>query len=88
MLRKFKLTALTYRHKNGKRHSIYTTYVINAHDPFDARAKALAKYPGRHFITISECYPNGNIMVGRTWTAASLAARKAEIKIKYDFEML
>ena len=88
MLRKFKLTALTYHHKNGKRHSAYTTYVINAHDPFDARDKVLAKYPGRHFIAISECDSNGNIIASKTWTAASLAARENEIKIKYEFEML
>ena len=87
MLKKFKLEAFTYRHRNGKRYSALTTYVINAHDPFDARNKVLAKYPGRHFVKIGECWPNGNMRYDRAWTPEYLAEHEAELKIKYDFEI-
>ena len=84
MLKKFKLEALTPRHRNGKTYSVWTTYVVEAHDPFDAKNKCLVKYPGRHFERISECYPNGNMRIGRSWSSRQLMEKEAEIMIMYD----
>ena len=87
MLRKFKLVALVSRFRNGKNCTAWTTYVAKAHDPFEARAKVLAKYPGRTFSKIAECWPNGNMRFDRTWTPKYLAEHEAEIKLEYDFEL-
>lgn len=87
MLRKFKLEALVHRKTKKGRTLAWTNYFIMAHDPFDARNKTWTKYPGRHFARISECWPNGNVKIGRSWPADYLAQHAEELKILYDLEI-